>query len=107
MTTLSQLSATQRQDLTRRQRLLPSSSQEPQQVLVPSETTPPIPSEPRTPDRVDARLLAALHRALSPEQRQQSCRYYQVSDLADLTLAQAHHLSAYIEARKKTPASHA
>ena len=44
VTTLSQLSATQRQDLTRRQRLLPSVSRELQQVPSSSETTPPVPA---------------------------------------------------------------
>jgi hypothetical protein len=44
VTTLSQLSATQRQDLTRRQRLLPSVSREPQQAPSSSETTPPVPA---------------------------------------------------------------
>ena len=44
VTTLSQLSATQRQDLTRRQRLLPSVSREPQQAPASSETTPPAPA---------------------------------------------------------------
>jgi hypothetical protein len=44
VTTLSQLSATQRQDLTRRQRLLPSGSREPQQAPSSSETTPPAPT---------------------------------------------------------------
>lgn len=97
VTELPQLSMTQRQDLTRRQQRLQSSSPQEASSAQGSEI------QPQVPDRIDEQRLTALRRTLSPEQQQKSCRYYHVSDLAELTMAQALHLSAYIEAQNKRP----
>lgn len=54
-----------------------------------------------TTDLIDKQLLAYILRETTDEQQRKACHFYHVQDLAHLTVAQAIHLSQYIEVQKK------